>query len=231
MEPLPRRLPGRKHLLAVNGKVVTQGKECSPRKGYICLESEGGIVHYRNIRIRELPDSPIEQEYVAIADRGYRCLYTGVDLSGWKTEDDQWQVKDWVLSYTGDGGDDAALATEETFDDMGFIIDVKLAESSDHLLLELHGDDATAIPIHQELKGMRPLGEWNRLEGTLVDGLLTVSLNGQLVVTNQALSPRTSNGPLTLIPGGPVEIANPYHAAARSVTEGLDSRICFGEHS
>ena len=34
--------------LAVNGKLVTQGKACSPRKGYICIESEGGIVHYRN---------------------------------------------------------------------------------------------------------------------------------------------------------------------------------------
>ena len=44
--------------LAVNGKVVTRGKQCLPRKGYICIESEGGIVHYRNMRIRELPDSP-----------------------------------------------------------------------------------------------------------------------------------------------------------------------------
>ena len=34
--------------LAVNGKVVTRGKDCNPRKGYICLESEGGIVNYRN---------------------------------------------------------------------------------------------------------------------------------------------------------------------------------------
>ena len=44
--------------LAVNGKVVTQGKDASPRKGYICMESEGGIVHYRNARIKELPDTP-----------------------------------------------------------------------------------------------------------------------------------------------------------------------------
>ncbi len=37
--------------LAVNGKVVTQGTNCNPRKGYICLESEGGVVHYRNISL------------------------------------------------------------------------------------------------------------------------------------------------------------------------------------
>ena len=45
--------------LAVNGKVVTRGQDCVPRKGYICLESEGGVVHYRNVRIRELPSTPI----------------------------------------------------------------------------------------------------------------------------------------------------------------------------
>ena len=72
--------------LAVNGKVVTKGRDASPRKGYICLESEGGIVHYRNLRIRELPDTSLEPGQTAMADRGYRCLYTGVDLSGWLHE-------------------------------------------------------------------------------------------------------------------------------------------------
>ena len=71
--------------LAVNGKVTTKGKACSPRKVYICLESEGGVVNYRNVRIAELPDTPISPEDVAIADRGYQqCLYNGVDFEGWK---------------------------------------------------------------------------------------------------------------------------------------------------
>ena len=65
--------------LAVNGTLVTQGKDCSPSKGYICLESEGGVVDYRNMRIKELPDTEVDPEDVAIADRGYECLYTGVD--------------------------------------------------------------------------------------------------------------------------------------------------------
>ena len=41
--------------LAVNGKVVSGGSECTPRKGYVCLESEGAPVVFRNIKIRELP--------------------------------------------------------------------------------------------------------------------------------------------------------------------------------
>ncbi len=48
--------------LAVNGKIVTRGKNCVPRKGYICLESEGGVVQYRNVRIRELPATEISPE-------------------------------------------------------------------------------------------------------------------------------------------------------------------------
>ncbi len=41
--------------LAVNGKFVNGIREASCRKGYICLESEGKEIHFRKIRIMELP--------------------------------------------------------------------------------------------------------------------------------------------------------------------------------
>lgn len=41
--------------LWVNGEEVSGGRGCEPRTGYICLESEGSPVEFRNIRIRELP--------------------------------------------------------------------------------------------------------------------------------------------------------------------------------
>ena len=41
--------------LAVNGKVVTRAFHVNPRKGYICLESEGSEIHFRNICIKVLP--------------------------------------------------------------------------------------------------------------------------------------------------------------------------------
>ena len=44
--------------LAVNGKVVSGGTKCVPRKGYVCLESEGAECHFRNIRLAELPSPP-----------------------------------------------------------------------------------------------------------------------------------------------------------------------------
>ena len=116
--------------LAVNGKVVSGGTQCWPRKGYICLESEGGVVHYRNIRIKELPSTNPKPADVATADEGFKSIYTGVDLSGWVNDPGHkghWQAKDWELAY--DGKSDAAdkhLWTEKEYGDFVLIADWKL---------------------------------------------------------------------------------------------------------
>ncbi len=41
--------------LSVNGKFVNGISQSSQRIGYICLESEGAEIHFRNLRIIELP--------------------------------------------------------------------------------------------------------------------------------------------------------------------------------
>ena len=41
--------------LSVNGEEVSGGTNCDPSTGYICLESEGSPIQFRNLRIRELP--------------------------------------------------------------------------------------------------------------------------------------------------------------------------------
>lgn len=41
--------------LSVNGKFVNGLRMSERKKGYICLESEGAEIHFRNIRIMELP--------------------------------------------------------------------------------------------------------------------------------------------------------------------------------
>ena len=41
--------------LWVNGEEVSGGNGIEPRTGYLCLESEGSPIDFRNIRIRELP--------------------------------------------------------------------------------------------------------------------------------------------------------------------------------
>lgn len=41
--------------LWVNGEEVSGGTNCEPRSGFLCLESEGSPVEFKNLRIRELP--------------------------------------------------------------------------------------------------------------------------------------------------------------------------------
>jgi hypothetical protein len=41
--------------LWVNGEEVSGGKDCTPASGYLCLESEGSPIEFRNLRLRVLP--------------------------------------------------------------------------------------------------------------------------------------------------------------------------------
>ncbi len=51
--------------LSVNGKFVNGVSNASIRKGYLSLESEGAEIHFRNIRIMELPPGMATPEQTA----------------------------------------------------------------------------------------------------------------------------------------------------------------------
>ena len=51
--------------LSVNGKFVNGIRQASVKKGYLCLESEGAEIHFRNIRIMELPPGVTTAEQTA----------------------------------------------------------------------------------------------------------------------------------------------------------------------
>jgi hypothetical protein len=114
--------------VAVNGKVVTRGRNISPRKGHICLESEGSAIDFRNIRIKELPSAPsLAPEQVArVSENGgaWTSLYTGVDFAGWKYKasyEGHWVASDWTIHYDGKAGED--LWSEKSYKDFEMIVD------------------------------------------------------------------------------------------------------------
>ncbi len=51
--------------LAINGKFVNGVSQATVRKGYLCLESEGAEIHFRNIRLLELPSGRATPEQTA----------------------------------------------------------------------------------------------------------------------------------------------------------------------
>lgn len=113
--------------LSVNGKEVSVGKDCSPRQGYLCLESEGSECHFRNLRLREFPSTHPQPAEVAPVAEGFTMLYSGVDLRGWKTEPGHrghWQPKDWILAYDGQSeAEDKNLWTQSDFGDFVLLCD------------------------------------------------------------------------------------------------------------
>jgi 3-keto-disaccharide hydrolase len=116
--------------LEVNGKEVSGVSECKPRKGYLALESEGSECHFRNLKIKELPSTNPKPDEVADEDKGFRSLYTGLDLSGWSPNEEikkQWKPIDWRLTF--DGKDDATsrfLWSDKEYADFELITDVRV---------------------------------------------------------------------------------------------------------
>ena len=188
--------------LAVNGKVVTRGEACSPRKGYICLESEGGVVNYRNIALTELPETPVDAEHIAIANRDFRSLYNGIDLSGWHVDGD-WSSADWRLKFNGNSI--GRITTTQDFSDIGFVVDFLLADRQAAASIILRGvsiDVGGKSPYESNI-----IDGWNRIEGVLQGNRLSFSINGSDVETAKAVKPADA-GPLELVASGKMDFAN-----------------------
>lgn len=200
--------------LAVNHKVVTQGKDASPRKGYICLESEGGVVHYRNLKIRELPESDIDPERVATENRGFLSLYSGLDLRGWmlpESDKDHWHVNDWVLAFDGktESGGSTIMSTH-SFAAADFIFDLQPVDGFVSLSIQ-GGLSDEPIVISSEAEVWKPLlkkGEWVRFESALQDESVSLLANGQPILSG--IVPESTRRPLSIRVTGPAKLANIY---------------------
>ena len=54
--------------LSINGKFVNGIREADLRKGYLCLEAEGSEIHFRNIKIMELPGGRAKELGMVLED-------------------------------------------------------------------------------------------------------------------------------------------------------------------
>jgi 3-keto-disaccharide hydrolase len=118
--------------LAVNGHEVTRGDHATPAAGYLCLESEGSEIHFRNIKIKEMPGEvkspapdPVNGPSGVGQGEGFVPLYNGLNFQGWKYGKDQeghFKADNWTISYDG-GGED--LWTEKSYKDFVLICDWK----------------------------------------------------------------------------------------------------------
>ncbi len=201
--------------LHVNGKEVSGGEDCNYRKGYVGLESEGAPADFRNIRIQELPSSNAPSGLTAPLDLGWRTLFTGLDLRGWKTNASttaRWRAKgEHLLLQEGEEQAEATLWTEKEFGDAELILDcrsAKFAPGSDVFAPELsvRGPDGPAI----KLKASTP-GGYQRFNITMQGQKVVIKRNGQEIQAIELPPNIPSRGALGLRdPGGAVEFMNLY---------------------
>jgi hypothetical protein len=170
--------------LEVNGKEVSGGTKCNPRKGYLCLESEGAPCHFRNLRIKELPSTNPPADEVAEEYQGFHTLYTGLDLRGWKTEGEGWKPKDWVLEGSAAAG---LLTTEKTYDHFIFVVDWRSSKNGN---LEIRIGDAPLINLNAVVKP----GDWDRIIVAVQGDQRSITQNGQKTTETVQHSGRSAIG-------------------------------------
>jgi hypothetical protein len=204
--------------LAVNGKVVTRGTNATPRKGYICLESEGSPAEFRNLRIMELPATvALAPEHIANPDEQFRPLYTGTDLRGWNVPPAAplaWNADDWTLTSPGNAA--SPLVSRDAFGDGEFIFDWRWSDAKQPgdwtKLIRLRRQDLSAVLATPAAKSaeLKP-GQWNRARFTLRGNSLTVAVNGQPVVSGVTVEGLPPRGAIELAPSPvPAQLASLY---------------------
>jgi hypothetical protein len=192
--------------LAVNGKVVSGASQCRPRRGYICLESEGSECHFRNLRICELPSSDPPPGEIAGFDQRFRSLYTGIDLAGWRVNaahGGHWTAKDWVLDCDGEGA--GTLVTTRHWRDFSVICDWRMPTAGRTAGLLPRGDRSPEIAL------AAPDNAWHRTELTLRAGRLALRQDGTPLQPAVPPARGLAHGPIGLRHHGqPVQFANIY---------------------
>jgi hypothetical protein len=211
--------------LHVNGKEVSGVSACRPRKGYLALESEGAECHFRNLKIKELASTNPKPDEIAEEAKGFRNLYTGLDLSGWKADDEakkHWRPKDSVLHFDGKGNE---LRTEKEYGDSEFIFDYRFPNKESEpfaILLREGKKDEVKLSVRPEGKidlyapyaeaigevmAYKPIGQWNRLRVTLQGNKFRATFsNGDHVEAEGRGVP--AKGGFVLRPGSAMDFAN-----------------------
>jgi hypothetical protein len=164
--------------LSVNGKEVSGVTACNPRKGYLALESEGSECRFRKIKIKELPSTNPEASEICDVDLGWKCLFTGVDLSGWKASDGirkHWKLNDGVLRFDGKTKDELTLWSEQAYKHYELVCDWNLGGTAEGAIF-LRGTKREVT-----LKSDKKSPGWNRTVIRLKGDHITVRQNGKVI--------------------------------------------------
>jgi len=160
--------------LEVNGKVVSGGYHAFPRAGHLMIESEGGEVHFRKMRVLPLKGSStkLEDNAKAVtlpASTQVKPLYAGVTFEGWDlTKGKQFKPADYRISAPANAG--------------SISIPAKPAKKSYTLQLDWYSKNALAVlpfSFGFDLPAQPPAKGKHRAIMQVTDGTYTLTLDGK----------------------------------------------------
>ena len=153
---------------------------------------------------------------VSAADSGFRPLFNGKDITGWKLRNpkghNSWSVKDGVLANTvakGEHGTD--LVTEDKFWNFTVRYEYRVAERANSGFylrgrheIQIMDDFARGKPARNgngaiynfkapDEFASKPVGEWNTVEATMIGNKITVTMNGKKIHDNVACDKATGS--------------------------------------
>jgi hypothetical protein len=118
--------------LEVNGTEVSGASNVSPRNGYICLESEGTEIWFKNIKLTEMPAGKLGIKPNWDVDHslaGMRPMFDGLTMAGWKEGADKgeaapstWTMGGNIVRFNGKG---KSLWSDASYGDFDMICDWK----------------------------------------------------------------------------------------------------------
>ena len=144
---------------------------------------------------------------LAADDAGFKPLFNGKDLTGWKLRrpdgPNSWTVKDGVLINTvNKGGHGTDLVTEEKFRDFSVRYEFMVPDDSNSGFylrgrheIQILGDYKSGKPAINgngaiynfkapDKFASKPGGEWQTVEATMIGDRITVTLNGMKIHDN-----------------------------------------------
>ena len=205
----------------LNGKLVVDHanlenyydrKTPVPTKGPIQLQTHGGEIRWRNVRLREIGGEEANRILASKAETGFESVFNGRDLNGWQGPVENYEVKDGALvCKPGKGG---TIYTKDEYADFVARMEFKVPPGGNNgLAIRYPGKGDTAYvgmcelqvlddnydkvkgkidprQAHGSAYGMaaaargfhRPVGEWNFQEVTVKGSKIKVELNGFVIL-------------------------------------------------
>jgi 3-keto-disaccharide hydrolase len=182
-----------------------------PRRGPIQLQTHGGEIRWRNIHVRKIPADQANAMLASHNADGYKTIFNGKDLTGWQGATGNYQVRDGaIVCKPGQGGNlftdttygDFAVRLEFKLPPAGnnglaircpgpgdpsvnAMCELQVLDSEHPKYAKLddrqyHGSAYGMVPA---VRGyLRPTGEWNFQEVTVVGSTIQVELNGSKIL-------------------------------------------------